>query len=125
MKLRPKQERHQVNSLPDSQFTYGRALRPQTPVNRVMKNEFGEESQAHLQEIYKYQKQHRRGASKCPTQIPLTNAQMHADNAVRAKIAGPEIKTQFKLKRFQEVEPRTSTKRGEKAFMMQVRKPAM
>ena len=52
----------------------------------------------------------------------MTNAQMHADNAVRGKIAQPEQRAQFKLKRFQEVEPRTSTKRGDQGYMVQVRK---
>ena len=54
--------------------------------------------------------------------VRLTNAQIHADNAVRGKIAQPEVREQFKLKRFKQVEPRTSTKRGEKAFMVQVKK---
>ena len=90
--MRPKQERHQSNFLPAEQFTYGRALRPQTPVNRVMKNEFGEDSAAQLQEMYRHQKMHRRGGSKCPTVIRMTNAQVHADNAVKAKIAQPETR---------------------------------
>ena len=59
--------------------------------------------------------------SKCPTKIPLTNAQAHADHAVKQKIAstitGAESKVLFKLTRFQNVEPRTSTKRGDQAFM--------
>ena len=54
--------------------------------------------------------------------VRATNAQIHADNAVRGKIAQPEVREQFKLKRFKEVEPRTSTKRGEKAFMVQAKK---
>ena len=83
-----------------------------------MKNEFGEDSAAQLQEMYRHQKMHRRGGSKCPTVIRMTNAQVHADNAVKAKIAQPETRAQFKLKRFQEVEPRTSTKRGGNAFML-------
>jgi len=52
----------------------------------------------------------------------MTNAQIHADNAVRGKIAQPEQREQFKLKRFKEVEPRTSTKRGDLAFMTQAKK---
>ena len=54
----------------------------------------------------------------------MTNAQIHADNAVKGKIAQPETREQFKLKRFKEVEPRTSTKRGQTAFMTQIKKPA-
>ena len=45
----------------------------------------------------------------------MTNAQIHADNAVKEKlqkVAEPtEQKKEFKLKRFQDVNPRTSTKR--------------
>ena len=43
----------------------------------------------------------------------MTNAQLHADEHVRQKIAPVEIKQEFKLKRFQNVDPRTSTKRGD------------
>ena len=48
----------------------------------------------------------------------MTNAQIHADHAVRQKITPAEAKAEFKLKRFQNVNPRTSTKRGEKAYMV-------
>ena len=54
--------------------------------------------------------------------IRMTNAQIHADNAVRAKVqaADAQPKQEFKLKRFQNVNPRTSTKRGsgEEAYMV-------
>lgn len=47
--------------------------------------------------------------------IRMTNAQIYADNAVKEKlqkVAAPtEQKKEFKLKRFQDVNPRTSTKR--------------
>lgn len=51
----------------------------------------------------------------------MTNAQIHADNAVRAKIAMPEQRDAFKLKRFQDVNPRTSTRRGNTAYMVEAR----
>ena len=58
-----------------------------------------------------------RATSKGPIGIRMTNAQIHADNAVRAKVVkalpGGEVKAEFKLKRFQNVNPRTSTKRGD------------
>ena len=51
----------------------------------------------------------------------MTNAQLHADNAVRMKVQKTQEpnKQEFKLKRFQNVNPRTSTKRGngDEAFM--------
>ena len=55
-------------------------------------------------------------------QIRKTNAQIHADNAVSQKITPVEPRAQFKLKRFQDVNPRTSTKRGDNAYMVQDRK---
>ena len=55
---------------------------------------------------------------KCPTIIRMTNAQVHADNAVKTKLMPGEYKKEFKLARFTNVSPRTSTKRGENAYMM-------
>ena len=54
----------------------------------------------------------------------MTNAQIHADNAVRAKIAIPDQREAFKLKRFQNVNPKTSTKRGNTAYMVEARSNA-
>lgn len=54
----------------------------------------------------------------------MTNAQLHADAAVRAKNTLTIKPEQFKLKRFQNIEPRTSTKRGGQAFMVKSRKIA-
>ena len=48
----------------------------------------------------------------------MTNAQIHADKAVREKNTVQEPKEAFKLKRFQNVNPRTSTKRGDNAYMV-------
>ena len=56
--------------------------------------------------------------SKGPVGIRMTNAQIHADKAVREKNTVQEPKEAFKLKRFQNVNPRTSTKRGDNAFMV-------
>ena len=57
--------------------------------------------------------------SKGLTAVRMTNAQMIADNHVRSKTQNKDAgeKKEFKLKRFQDVEPRTSTKRGEIAYM--------
>jgi hypothetical protein len=48
----------------------------------------------------------------------MTNAQIHADACVRVKNAVVEPRAEFKLKRFQNVNPRTSTKRGENGYMV-------
>lgn len=55
----------------------------------------------------------------------MTNAQMHADAAVRQKnVVMQETKAEFKLKRFQNVHPRTSTKRGDEGYMVNARRIA-
>ena len=87
LKLKAKQQRHTSVKLPQQEFTYGRALRPQTPVDVVMANAFGEAASADIQSRYIAMKSYRH-TTKCPTKIPLTNAQMHADAAVKSKIQG-------------------------------------
>ena len=102
-----------------SNQAFGRANRPQTPVNGIINNAYGDEEDAQLQLRYAAWKQAQRATSKGVSGIRMTNAQIHADNAVRAKNQIVEPRPQFKLKRFQDVNPRTSTKRGENAFMVQ------
>lgn len=119
LKVTQKTSRGNVGmSLPNPTATFGKPNRPQTPVNGIITNTYGCESEAVLQARYQNWKQSR-GASKGGIGIRMTNAQIHADNAVRQKNAMAERKPEFKLKRFQNVEPRTSTKRGENAFMSQ------
>ena len=48
----------------------------------------------------------------------MTAAQLAADQAVKAKITPMEVRAEFKLKRFQNVDPRTSTKRGANPYMV-------
>ena len=43
---------------------------------------------------------------------------------MRAKISMPEQREAFKLKRFQNINPRTSTKRGNTAYMVEARSNA-
>lgn len=62
-----------------------------------------------------------RGTSRGVVAIRMTNAQLHADRAVKEKNQAAEPKAEFKLKRFQNVNPRTSTKRGEVGYMVQVK----
>lgn len=105
-----------INRIPGGDFSYGRANRPQTPVDGIIRNEFGEESVSHLQQKYVVWKQ-MQNSTKGLTGIRMTNAQIAADNAIKSKLAtsNPEAaagtKKEFKLKRFQNVDARTSTKR--------------
>jgi hypothetical protein len=41
-----------VNRLPGEEFSFGRANRPQTPVEGIIRNDFGEESVSQLQNKY-------------------------------------------------------------------------
>ena len=68
---------------------------------------------------------HQRSQSKGPIGIRMTNAQIHADNAVRAKNQAASPRAEFKLKRFQNVNPRTSTKRGDVGYMVDARASKM
>ena len=126
--LKPKSKRKSFNerldaaldylehrAIPDQQFSYGRANRPQTPVDGIIRNDFGEESVNHLQQKYAAWKQ-MQNSTRGLTGIRMTNAQIAADNAIKAKLqtsnpAGAEVKKEFKLKRFQNIDPKTSTKR--------------
>mmetsp|Transcript_30468 Transcript_30468/g.37513 ORF Transcript_30468/g.37513 Transcript_30468/m.37513 type:complete len:240 (+) Transcript_30468:15-734(+) len=117
LKLKQKQTRHASVRLPTEEHTYGRALRPQTPVEVVMANAFGEAASADLQNRYIAMKSFR-PVTKCPTVIRPTNAQLHADQAVKQKMTHAEPRQLFKLQRFQNVEPRTSTKRGDQGYMV-------
>jgi len=49
----------------------------------VLANDFGEASAHEMQQRYVGKV---RKTSKCPTAIPLTNAQAHADNAVKQRM---------------------------------------
>ena len=101
-----------MGSTVSTDFAYGRANRPQTPINTIIANNYGEKASDDLQTKYKVWKQ-LRNTSKGLTDIRMTNAQMKADTFTKQKVQAPleEPKAEFKLKRFQNVEPRTDTKR--------------
>ena len=98
-------------------MVFGRANRPQTPVNGIISNTYGEGSQVEMAERYSMWMK-KRAQSKGPVGIRMTNAQIHADASVKAKNTYAEARPEFKLKRFQNVNPRTSTKRGDNAYMV-------
>ena len=77
-----------------------------------------------LRERYDQWKQKQRASTKGSVGIRMTNAQIHADNAEKAKIQQPAQREAFKLKRFQNINPKTSTKRGNTAYMVEARSNA-
>lgn len=52
-----RQPNKMTQSMPFGDNTFGRPNRPQTPVNGIITNYYGEESEAHLQQKYAHWKQ--------------------------------------------------------------------
>ena len=81
-------------------MSFGRANRPQTPVGGIIRNDFGEESANYMQQKYAAWNQ-MKSSTRGLTGIRMTNAQIAADNAIKAKleVTKPqnEQKPQFKL----------------------------
>lgn len=119
--LKTGQFRDKTMTIPNANAaTFGRPNRPQTPVGGIIHGQFHEEAESTLQNKYAVWKEYQVQAKKpAGVSIRMTNAQLHADQHVRQKNTPMEVKQEFKLKRFQNVEPRTSTKRGDQAFMVQ------
>lgn len=74
-----------VNRIPEEGFSYGRANRPQTPVEGIIRNDFGEESVATLHNKYAAWK-HMQASTRGLSGIRMTNAQIHADQCVKNKL---------------------------------------
>ena len=92
-------------SLPSENFTYGKANRPQTPIDGIISNEFGESASHALQTRYGYLKETK--AQRSPRaelkRIRYTNAQLRADEYTRTKQGTMTMSStsgEFKLKRF-------------------------
>ena len=69
-------------------FIFGRANRPQTPINTIIANNYGEEASGNLQTKYKVWKQ-LRNTARGLTEIRMTNAQLKADDCVKQKVQAP------------------------------------
>lgn len=52
-----RQPNKMAQSMPFVEGTYGKPNRPQTPVNGIITNYYGDEEEAHLQQKYAYWKQ--------------------------------------------------------------------
>ena len=82
-----------------------------------MSNAFGEAASQELQIRYESRLNSQSTMPRAPVEIRKTRAQVQADNAVKQKLVKEEPRELFKLNRFKQVSPRTSTKRGDQAFM--------
>ena len=103
-------------SLPAESFTYGRANRPQTPINGIISNDFGENASYALQNRYGYLKENKslRSPRQELNKIRYTNAQLKADEFTRTKqgcMGMANTSGEFKLKRFMNVESKIDNKR--------------
>ena len=65
-------------SLPSEGFTYGRANRPQTPIDGIINNTFGENSAQQLQTRYGKIKQFKMNAKSPKNEIKFTKAFLKA-----------------------------------------------
>ena len=87
-----------------NEFTYGRANRPQTPINGIIGNRFGEEAGSMLQSRYKHLKDVKKNYSpRSFLEVRYTNAKLKADEFTKTKntfdVFG-KTRQEFKLKRF-------------------------
>ena len=90
-------------SLPNETFTYGRRNRPQTPINGIIGNVFGEEACSHLQNRYVQLKNMKEQSSPKRLDVRYTHAQLMADQFIKTKMSFDvfnQTKPDFKLKRF-------------------------
>lgn len=89
-------------SLPNDGFAYGRANRPNTPVDPVISNAFGEGASANLQSRYAHLKQFKKvNSPKCNNiDIRYTHAKTKAEEFIKSKTSFEIAKKEFKLKRF-------------------------
>eukprot|EP00931_Biecheleriopsis_adriatica_P095449 TRINITY_DN6904_c0_g1_i1.p1 TRINITY_DN6904_c0_g1~~TRINITY_DN6904_c0_g1_i1.p1 ORF type:complete len:291 (+),score=56.56 TRINITY_DN6904_c0_g1_i1:68-940(+) len=91
-------------------FSYGRKVRPSTPINEVISARFAESSEKQLGQFYSEMKELREASRSQVRKIPLTTAtKLHA-NAVRKVVAEEAIpKEPFKLSKFKRVGPRVTS----------------
>lgn len=91
-------------------FTYGRKVRPSTPIHEVVSNRFGERAEMELQRFNQKFQEHRSMQQAEVRKIPLTTASRgHASAARKAAIDGDEKKELFKLSKFQRAKPQVDT----------------
>ena len=101
-------------SLPNEAFTYGRANRPQTPIDGIISNNFGEGASDSLQARYANLKVFKKvNSPKCNgIEIRYTNAKTRAEEFIKSKNSFDlSMPTEFKLKRFQNVDAKVDHKR--------------
>lgn len=95
-------------------FSYGRKVRPSTPIHEVISARFAERSERQLTEFYSEMRDLREASQTQVRKIPLTAAtRMHANAVRKAQAISDEIesKEMFKLSKFKKVPPRVGSYR--------------
>lgn len=88
-------------------FTYGRKVRPSTPVQDVISNRFAERSEMELNKFYSDFHEARVEAANHIRKIPMTAAARgHASRAKQALLEHHEGKELFKIKKFTRTSPK-------------------
>ena len=99
-------------NLPDESFTYGKALRPSTPIRDVLGNFYGDVAEHMMQSRYDYM---RKDTSQ-GVRLPSSNRHTRASALAKSHIIGKQVDEQiggqknvFKMKKFLKIEPRTNS----------------
>eukprot|EP00930_Biecheleria_cincta_P022880 TRINITY_DN16619_c0_g1_i1.p1 TRINITY_DN16619_c0_g1~~TRINITY_DN16619_c0_g1_i1.p1 ORF type:complete len:318 (-),score=61.97 TRINITY_DN16619_c0_g1_i1:158-1036(-) len=95
-------------------FSYGRKVRPSTPIHEVISARFAERSERQLTEFYSEMRDLRAASQTQVRKIPLTAAtRMHANAVRKAQALNDEIesKEMFKLSKFKKVPPKVGSYR--------------
>ena len=110
--------------LPPEEFAFGKPNRPSTPIQGVISNTYGDYATKEITEKYVIQNELvrffdlfsnsfiQKKQVKPLNQPRQTKAQQRAEEFIKVKNEHKEEKQEFKLKRFQQVEPRTNTFRS-------------
>lgn len=101
-------------SLPEEQFTYGRPNRPQTPIDGIIRNNFGESATANIQDRYKSLKEYKKLSVPKSNNIEIryTKAKTKAEEFIKTQnVWEKQEKDLFKLKRFQNMSSKVDHKR--------------
>lgn len=94
-------------------FTYGKKVRPSTPIDEVFSNRFAEQAEDDLRRFYtEYRDEHERASSRV-RKIPLTTASRgHASQAKKAMTRKEDSREEdFKIRKFKNVATKIDNRR--------------
>jgi len=93
-------------------FTYGKKVRPSTPIDEVMSHRFAEQAEDELRKFYTDYRDNAEKASTTVRKIPLTTASRgHASQAKKATPREVTREEHFKIKKFKSVPTKVDTRR--------------